>query len=100
MGCNVQISVRFFTALREITGKREETLDFRESTAVTPNDVLKNLAKHYGKGFIEYVFDANGEVREFLQILVNGRSSSALDGLNTKLANKDVLAIIPPVGGG
>jgi molybdopterin converting factor small subunit len=41
-----------------------------------------------------------GEVKGFLQFLINGRSASALDGMDTKLEDGDVLAIIPPVGGG
>ena len=97
----MQVSVRFFTSLREITGRREETLRFSDDKRVTVGAVLKRLAKRYGRGFVDYVYDSkSGEVKSFLQFLVNGRSVSTLDGLNTKLANGDVLAIIPPVGGG
>ena len=97
----MQISVRFFTALREITGKKEETLKFKDDQPVTITLVLNVLAKRYGKDFFEYVFDRRGgQVRSFLQFLVNGRSASTFDGLETKLADGDVLAIIPPVGGG
>lgn len=65
------------------------------------NKVLKTLAQRYGKRFVEYVYDANdGEVKGFLQFLINGRSASTLEGLDTKLEDGDVLAIIPPVGGG
>jgi len=97
----LQISVRFFTSLREITSKREETLKYPDGEIVTLDKVLKSLAKRYGKSFVEYVYDSkSGEVKGFLQFLVNGRSASTVDGLNTKLANGDVLAIIPPVGGG
>ncbi len=93
--------MRFFTSLRELTGKREETLKFRYSKAVTVNEVLKRLGERYGKSFVEYVYDSKtGEVKGFLQFLVNGRSASTLNGLDTKLADGDVLAIIPPVGGG
>lgn len=97
----MQISVRFFTTLREITGKKEETLQFRENEKVTLNKALEKLAKRYGKDFVEYVYDSKtGEVRGFLQFLINGRSTSTADGVNTKLSNGDILAIIPPVGGG
>jgi MoaD family protein len=93
--------VRFFTSLRELTGKREETLKFRDGETVTVDKVLKRLAKRYGKSFVEYVYGSkNGEVKGFLQFLVNGRSTSTLNGLDTTLADDDVLAIIPPVGGG
>jgi MoaD family protein len=97
----MQVSVRFFTALREITGKKEETLQFEDKEKVTVDKVLEKLAKRYGKGFVEYVYDGKtGEIRGFLQFLVNGRSATTLDGINTELSNGDFLAIIPPVGGG
>jgi len=97
----LRISVRFFTSLREITGKREETMDFSSKTTVTVDTVVKKLAKRYGKDFLEYVYDGKtGEIKSFLQFLINGRSASTLNGVYTKLSNGDVLAIIPPVGGG
>jgi MoaD family protein len=68
---------------------------------VTADRVLKRLTQRYGRKFVEYVYDAKtGEVKGFLQFLVNGRSASSLEGLSTRLADGDVLAIIPPVGGG
>lgn len=97
----MRVSVRFFTVLREITGKKEETLQFSKNETVTVNHVLRLLTERYGKGFIEYVYDGKtGEVRGFLQFLVNGRSISSFNGLETELVDGDVLAIIPPVGGG
>ncbi|MEM3731056.1 MAG: ubiquitin-like small modifier protein 1 [Candidatus Bathyarchaeia archaeon] len=96
----MRVSVRFFTSLRELTGKREETLEFSDSERVTVNLVLRALAERYGKGFVDYVYDRKGEVKGFLQFLVNGRSVSNFKGLDTELADGDVLAIIPPVGGG
>jgi molybdopterin synthase sulfur carrier subunit len=95
------VSVRFFTSLREITNKREETLNFPENQKVTVDKVLKTLAKQYGKAFIDYVYDGKtGQVKGFLQFLVNGTSTSTLDWLETELKDGDVLAILPPVGGG
>jgi molybdopterin synthase sulfur carrier subunit len=97
----LKVSVRFFTTLREITGKREETLEFPDGEDVTVEKVLGKLAERYGKGFVEYVYDSRtGDVKGFLQFLINGRSASTLKGLKTELADGDVLAIIPPVGGG
>jgi MoaD family protein len=97
----MRVSVRFFTTLREIVGKREETLEFPDDGNVTVDAVLKRLAEIYGKRFIDYIYDGKtGGVKGFLQFLINGRSASTLNGLETKLVDGDVLAIIPPVGGG
>jgi molybdopterin synthase sulfur carrier subunit len=97
----LQVSVRFFTSLREVTNKKEETLKFPEGEKVTVEVVLKTLAQRYGNRFVEYVYDRKtGEVRSFLQFLVNGKSAATMNGLETELADGDVLAILPPVGGG
>ncbi|MCJ7561036.1 MoaD/ThiS family protein, partial [Candidatus Bathyarchaeota archaeon] len=81
----MQVSVRFFTSLREIVNKKEEILDFPEGEKVTVDTVLKKLAQRYGKRFVEYVYDGKtGEVRGFLQFLINGRSVTALNGLQTE----------------
>jgi molybdopterin synthase sulfur carrier subunit len=97
----LQVSVRFFTSLREIVGKKEEMIEFPEGEQITVDKVLKTLAQRYGKRFIEYVYDSkSGEVRSFLQFLVNGKSATTLNGLETALKDGDVLAILPPVGGG
>ena len=97
----MQVSVRFFTSLRELIGKKEETVEFPEAEKVTVNTILEKLKQRYGKPFVAYVYDQKtGEIKGFLQLLVNGKSVSTLNGLQTELAEADVLAILPPVGGG
>jgi molybdopterin synthase sulfur carrier subunit len=101
MGSNVNVKVRYFTNLREIVGKREETLTFFSSEKVTVFSILKNLSNQYGEPFEEYVYDSDtGQPRNFLQFLINGTSTSTLNGQQTELKDGDVLAILPPVGGG
>jgi MoaD family protein len=97
----LQVSVRFFTSLREIIGKKEETLKFPQGEKVTVDKALKTLTQRYGERFVEYVYDhKTGEVRGFLQFLINGKRATTMNGLQTELADGDVLAILPPVGGG
>jgi molybdopterin converting factor small subunit len=68
---------------------------------VTLNKVLQRLSERFGKDFVDYVYDRKtGEVKGFLQFLVNGRSAATMNVLGTELCDGDVLAIIPPVGGG
>jgi sulfur-carrier protein len=98
---STRVSVRFFTVLREVAARKEETLEFGEGENVTVANVLKMLSDRYGKPFDEYVYDPQtGTVKGFLQFFLNGQSTSGLNGLETQLRNGDVLAIVPPVGGG
>jgi sulfur-carrier protein len=93
------IKIRLFTVLRELAGKKEETLNFEEKN-VTVKHVLNALSGKYGKPFNDYVFDADGHAKGFLQFLINGQSAGTLQGLDSPLRDDDVLAILPPVGGG
>ena len=95
-----QIKVRFFTVLREITGKKEETV-MTEEQKITLQSILNLLSKKYGPPFRNYIYDSRtNNVKSFLQFLVNGKSAKTIQGLQTQIKDGDVLAIIPPVGGG
>jgi MoaD family protein len=97
----VEVKVRFFTNLREIANSREVTLSFDNRSKVTVDTVLKTLSKKYGKPFEDYVYEGKlMKPKNFLQFLVNGTSTAILGGLETELETGDVLAILPPIGGG
>ena len=94
----LKVTVRFFTTLREITGRKEENIELSDTETVS--SLLKQLSRKYGKEFDDYMFDELGDVHGHLQILVNGRSVTTMCGLKTKLKEGDQMAILPPVGGG
>lgn len=76
-------------------------MQFPDGNKVTVDMVLETLVQRYGTRFADYVYNRKtGKVRGFLQFLINGKSANALNGLQTELENGDVLAILPPVGGG
>jgi molybdopterin synthase sulfur carrier subunit len=94
----MKTTIRLFTTLREITGERLVTLQFN-STSNTIRQVLETLAQRYGEKFHNYLFKGK-EVRGHLQVLLNGKSTSLLENLETLVNEGDEIAIIPPVGGG
>jgi len=94
----MKVTIKFFTTLRELTGKGEEQMELPSVTTV--EELLKQLSKRYGRKFSDYVYNDVGNVRGYLQFLINGRSITTLQGLETRLKEGDRVAIIPPVGGG
>ena len=94
----MKIEVKFFTNLRELTGKKVDKLEI--SYAITVDELITLLSNKYGKKFKEYIYDKKGELQGFLSFLVNGRNINIMQGFDTKLEEGDVVAILPPVGGG
>jgi molybdopterin synthase sulfur carrier subunit len=94
----MKVEVKFFTSLREITGKKTDEIQLNKTATV--KELLTLLSDKYGKNFHEYLYDKKGKVQGFLSFLVNGKNINALEGFNTKLKQGDTIAILPPVGGG
>ncbi len=94
----MKVEVKFFTSLREITGKKVDKI-LSQST-ITVDELMTLLSEKYGKNFREYIYNKKGEVQGFLSFLVNGKNINIMHGFDTKLKEDDVVAILPPVGGG
>ena len=94
----MKVEVKFFTYLREITGKKVDQLLLQNS--LTVDGLVTLLSERYGKNFREYIYNKKGEPQEFLSFILNGSNINNQQGFETKLKNGDVIAILPPVGGG
>jgi len=95
----VKVKAKFFAALREITGVKEENLEMREGSTI--EDLLAALTRKFGEQFKNYVFDdKTGALKGHLQFLLDGRNIASKEGLQTRLGDGAQFAIIPPVGGG
>ena len=94
----MKVEVRFFTSLREITGYKVNKILLPNS--ITVEELLILLSEKHGKNFRQYIYNKKGEVQGFLSFLVNGKNINIMQGFDTKLKEDDVVAILPPVGGG
>jgi len=94
----MNVEVKFFTSLREITGKKVDEIQLQNT--ITVDELLTLLSEKYGKNFREYIYNKKGDMQGFLSVLVNGKNINIMQGFDTELQENDVVAILPPVGGG
>ncbi len=89
------VTVRVPTQLRQLTqGDGEVTVE-----AATVGDALRALDVAY-PGFGERIFDENGALRRFVNVFLADEDVRFLEGIDTPVAEGQVLSIVPAVAGG
>lgn len=91
----MEIEMRFFANFREAVGQKTITRECQEDATV--GEALEELTAEYPGVDL---FDEDGELREFLSVMKNGREIAYLDGLETELEESDTISVFPPVAGG
>ena len=94
----LEVKVKFFAMLREIAGKKAEEITLQAKSSV--GDLINFLVERYGPEFERYIYNSEKYARNYLSYMLNGVNINRLDGFNTILKNGDVLALLPPIGGG
>ena len=90
--------MKYFGVLREIVGRREESVDVAES--ITLLDLLRLLTVRHGSSMKSYIFDENANVPRPIHLyLVNGKTFSASQISTVALDEESVVSIIPTQGG-
>jgi sulfur-carrier protein len=92
----ITITVKSFATLREIMDA-ELRMDF--PAGATVRSLLAELTGRF-KGLDDQLFVAPETLRDFVNILQNGRNIHFLDGLDTRLDDGDIIALFPPAAGG
>ena len=92
----MKITIRAFADYREIIGKEMELVLPEEKTI---GELLAELGDRY-PNLRREMFAQTGELKEFINIFINGRNIAFLKDMVTPLADGDIIALFPPVAGG
>ena len=89
------VTVRIPTQLRSLSGGAGEV----SVGGATVGEVLKALDAAHA-GFAERLFDETAQLRRFVNVFVADEDIRFLQGLDTPIADGQVVSIVPAVAGG
>lgn len=90
-------TIKLFATLRDITGKKEMTIDIEDGQTVAQMiDQLRDQSPELAREIV----DDNGELTGLVHIVVHGRHIQWLDGLETTIRESDIIVLMPPSAGG
>jgi molybdopterin synthase sulfur carrier subunit len=92
----MELELRFFATFRAAVGQKTIHREFPDDATV--GDVLASLETEFEGLAGELVED--GEIRDQLSVLKNGREVLHMEGIDTVMQDGDRLSVFPPVAGG
>ncbi|MCL4341018.1 MAG: MoaD/ThiS family protein [Candidatus Thermoplasmatota archaeon] len=90
------ITVKYYANLRQITGIKEDSMNYENATV---GQVVDSLCDRYGEPFRKLMLE-DGRLRGNVIILVNGLNVIFGKGLDENIRSGDSVDIFPPVAGG
>ena len=93
----VKVQFKPFANFGEVIGKSELEIELNGDCNIL--ELLDTLCESYDD-LHDMIFENGDKIREYVNVLVNGRSINFLEGVKTKLSDEDEVALFPPVAGG
>ena len=87
--------VRIPTPLRKFTGGADEV----PASGATVAQIVADMESRY-PGIKERLCEADGRVRRFVNIYLNGNDIRFLEQLDSKVKDGDDISIVPAIAGG
>jgi len=92
----MMVKLRTFARFRDLLGKE---LDLNIGEGAKVSDLLDALLPR-SQDLQDLIFESSGDVKEDVNVLVNGRHIESLEGVETRLIDGDEVALFPAVVGG
>lgn len=91
----MSVKVRVPTPLRRLTSGQDKV----DAEGATVDDVISSLEGQF-PGMRERLCDEKGELRNFVNVYINGEDVRFAEGLATAVNEGDDVSIVPAVAGG
>jgi molybdopterin synthase sulfur carrier subunit len=87
------MKIKLFGGLRQIAGTKEQDI-----TGATIREVLEKICAD-DESLRKAIFEGT-KLHQHVRVMVNGRDSELVQGLETPVSEDDQIAIFPPIAGG
>ena len=92
------MKVNFFATLRQVVGTKTVNIPLGEGANI--RQLIEEMLLRY-PGLETQLLDEQGELRQHVRIIVNGRDAFLLENaLETPLTPDGIVSIFPAIGGG
>lgn len=88
-------TIRIPSPLRRYTDGQSKV----ESAGANILELIDNLEAQH-PGVKSRLCDANGQIKRYVNVFVNGEEIRTLQGVETPIADKDEVSIVPAMAGG
>ncbi|MGZ7119023.1 MAG: MoaD/ThiS family protein [Methanobacterium sp.] len=90
------VELKFLSRFRDITGEKSLNIDYSGNLGI----LIDILTEKYGNEFKDALFDNNGDLRDYMKVLVNGEDLQAIGGLDGEVKDNDEIVIFQTIAGG
>ena len=88
-------TVRIPTPLRRVTDGQDKV----DTEGSTLREIIDSMESQF-PGIKERICDENGDLRNFVNVFVNGEDVRFMDGIDSATSDGDEISIVPAVAGG
>jgi MoaD family protein len=96
----LKVKIEYLGHIKKMVGdRRVEEVEIKDNAIVA--DLLTVLSEKYGEPFKKAIYEPKAaDVKSNFIVTVNGYLLNQLDGVQTKLKNRDHVVLMPIVSGG
>lgn len=90
------VEMKFLARFRDITKERSVNIEYTGNV----DNLINILTQKYGNEFKDALFDKEGNLRDYMKILVNGEDLGTIGGIKAEIKDDDEVVFFQTIAGG